>query len=84
MTQLVNLEDTHFEISNYEIKKETCSYTIETVRHFKEKYPDDEICWLIGPDLVTDLHTWHEIDELVQECQFVVAVNEDSNTENIR
>ncbi|QJG67150.1 nicotinate-nucleotide adenylyltransferase [Mycoplasma phocoenae] len=56
------LED-KMEVSDFEIKRNGPSYTIETIKHFKNKYPNDELFLLIGSDNLVKINKWHSIDE---------------------
>src|SRR5271156_5618117 len=53
--------DRRFEISDYELKKGGISYTIDSVRHFRELYPQDELYWIVGGDQLPQLHLWKDI-----------------------
>jgi len=63
---------THFHISSYEVEQEGVNYTIDTVRHFKKLFPNDEIYYLIGSDQANLFHEWKEADQLAALAQFVV------------
>ncbi|ADE19635.1 nicotinate-nucleotide adenylyltransferase [Mycoplasma crocodyli] len=52
------------EISDFELKRQGVSYTIETVKYFKNKYPNDELFLIIGSDNLPKLNKWKDIDEL--------------------
>ncbi|WP_242705747.1 nicotinate-nicotinamide nucleotide adenylyltransferase [Pontibacillus sp. ALD_SL1] len=59
-----------FEVDDYEMKQEAWSiYTYYTMKHFKEKYPHDEIRFMMGADLLGDIGKgeWKYGDELVAE-----------------
>ena len=74
MAQLAIGDDELFEVSDCELRREGPSYTIDTVRHFKEVYgPSTELFWLIGADTLEDLVNWHKVKELVNECIIVTA-----------
>ena len=62
----------YFSIDLFEVnsKKET-NYSIDTVRYFKKKYPNDEIYYLIGGDQVNKFHLWKEADELAKLARIV-------------
>lgn len=45
-------------VSDYELKKETPSYTWETLSHFKEKYKNCEFYFAMGMDNLYDIKTW--------------------------
>ena len=52
-------------ISLYEAEKiEGTNYTIDTVKHFKEVYPEDTLYLLIGTDQVNRFHDWKDALEL--------------------
>ena len=73
MTSLAISDEETFCVSDYEIKRPDPSYTIDTVRFFKESYPPEtQFFWLIGADTLTDLHRWHQIGELIDECNLSI------------
>jgi nicotinate-nucleotide adenylyltransferase len=46
------------EVSDYEIAKEGVSYTYLTCEHFQSLYPDAEIFWLVGTDMLRNFPLW--------------------------
>jgi nicotinate-nucleotide adenylyltransferase len=63
--------DKRFEISDYELRRGGVSYTIDSARHFRALYPDDDLYWIIGGDQLPKLHLWKDIAELVQLVAFI-------------
>ena len=63
--------DRRLEISDYELRKGGISYTVDSVRHFRTQFPQDELCWIIGGDQLPLLHQWKEIGELVKMIEFI-------------
>jgi nicotinate-nucleotide adenylyltransferase len=62
-----------FKVSDYELQKAGPSFTIVTVRFFKELLGGNtEIYWLMGADNITELGNWYKIDELIDECNLAV------------
>ncbi len=50
------------------------SYTIETVRRVKKRLgKSDRLYFLIGMDAFKDIAKWYKADELLGECEFIVA-----------
>lgn len=50
------------------------SYTINTIRQVKtELRRGDRLFFLIGIDAFCDIDKWHKADELLRECDFVIA-----------
>ncbi|UUD35116.1 nicotinate-nucleotide adenylyltransferase [Mycoplasmopsis caviae] len=62
----------NYEISDFELKRGGVSYTFETIRYFKQKYPNDELYFLMGSDLLAKLNKWEHIEEMTKLAQFVV------------
>ena len=61
------------------------NYSIDTIRYFKNKYPNDELYFLIGYDQLDKLDKWYKIDELSKLTR-IVAYNRsgyDKNQGNI-
>lgn len=63
--------DGRFEISDYELRRGGVSYTIDSARHFRALYPNDELYWIIGGDQLPKLHLWKDIAELVKIVEFI-------------
>ena len=61
MTVLATAEmECRVEVLDIELKRTGKSYTSDTLRALKEKYPDDELWLLMGTDMFLSLQTWHE------------------------
>jgi nicotinate-nucleotide adenylyltransferase len=63
--------DRRIEISDYELSKGGISYTIDSVRHFREQFPGDQLSWIIGGDQLPLLHKWKDIGELASLIEFI-------------
>jgi|SRR3989344_2824477 len=70
MTKLI--EETGISACDEEIKYKRKSYTIETIRRLKIKYPHT-FFWIIGSDVLTDFKKWKEHDNLIKEIKFIVV-----------
>ena len=75
--------DERFLIEDYELKNEGMIYTYDTMLYLKEKYPEDELYFLIGSDLLSELPLWHKIRELAKITTFLVANRQSSDTMSI-
>jgi len=60
-----------FEISTYEIDQGGVSYTVDTLRHFRQAHADDELFLLLGADMLADLPNWREAGEV---CRLALPV----------
>lgn len=63
--------DTRFEVSDFELSKGGVSFTIDSARHFRALYPNDELFWVIGGDQLPKLHLWKDIESLAAIVQFI-------------
>lgn len=50
------------------------NYSIDTVRRLKQSLkPSDSVFFLIGIDAFAEISQWHEPEQLLRECEFIVA-----------
>lgn len=69
MTGIATGNDKRFRLSEYEIKKSAPSYTLETVRWFRDQYSEGTLFyWLVGADTIEELGLWYKVTELIDEC----------------
>jgi nicotinate-nucleotide adenylyltransferase len=70
MLKLAIKDIPYFDFSDFEIKKEGVSYTIETLRFLKNKY--DIIELIIGYDNLLEFSSWKDPDEILKITKLVV------------
>jgi len=78
MVKLLLGKEKKMEVSEFEIKegeKGKISYALQTIKHFKKKYPRAKIFWLIGEDSFEEIleGKWKGGKKILDEVQFVVA-----------
>ena len=61
-----------FEPCDYEVNRPEYSYSVNTLRHFKEIMPKDELFFIIGGDSLRDFHKWYMPDEILKLCTLLV------------
>ena len=61
-----------FVASDYEVNRSEYSYSVNTLTHFKEIMPDDELFFIIGGDSLRDFHKWYKPDEILKLCTLLV------------
>lgn len=64
-------DDPRFEVSDLEVRRGGTSYTIDSARHFRAQFPDDQLYWIIGGDQLPRMHLWKEIAELAKLVEFI-------------
>ena len=72
---LVNLaigDNNKLKASNIEFKLPQPSYTINTVTHLKEKYPQNEFVLIMGEDNLQSFHKWKNYEEILKHYELYV------------
>src|SRR5699024_11731977 len=54
-----------------ELARQGKSYTIDTIKLLKDKYPQNSFYFIIGADMVEYMPKWHKIEELLKLIDFV-------------
>ena len=83
MLKLAIKGNKYFVVSDIEIKREGRSYTIDTIKVFKQKYAQDELYFIIGSDLLTYLDEWKDLDKIMSMVKFIAATRPGYPLENI-
>lgn len=73
MTKLALEGNRSFTVSNIEAKRRELSYTVDTLRKLKDRYPRYQIYFLTGSDVVDELNTWKEPEEIYKLAKVVIA-----------
>jgi len=83
MTVLAVVTNPFFDVSRTEIDREGYSYTIDTVREFREKYPNTEIFFITGADAILEILTWKKVEEVMDHCRFIAATRPGYNLNDL-
>lgn len=73
MIKLAIKNNRYFLLSDIEIRRDGRSYTIDTVKEFKKIYPNDELYFITGSDLLKYLDEWKDLKEIINLVEFIVA-----------
>ena len=71
MLRLALAGQTRYEVDTQEIHRGGTSYTIDTVRDYRSRFPQAELFYLIGADHIPQLHKWRAADELAAAIEFI-------------
>jgi nicotinate-nucleotide adenylyltransferase len=77
MVRLAVQEETAFTVDPLEIEREAPSYTIDTARTYRDRYPQETLFFLVGEDHLEALPKWNEFEELVCLVQFAILSRSD-------
>jgi len=72
-----------FLISDYEIKRKTLSYTIDTVKFFMSEFPGTEFYFLTGSDAFYDINSWKDSEQLLKLLKFIIYPRRDFPKEKV-
>jgi nicotinate-nucleotide adenylyltransferase len=72
MTVIATAADPRFSVSRVDIDRVGPTYTIDTLRDLQKTHPDaGELFFITGADALSQMLTWHNVDELFALAQFV-------------
>lgn len=60
------------EISYWELEKKQNSYSITTIEHFIDIYPNSRFFLLLGEDAFGSFHLWAKADRILDLCNLIV------------
>jgi nicotinate-nucleotide adenylyltransferase len=63
--------------SSVEIDRPGVSYTIDTIKHLKESYPQHKFSWIVGSDSIADFSKWRNAQKLALMVPFLVFPRSD-------
>ena len=73
LVELAIVGNKKFHAEYSEARRKDVSYTVDTVRLFAERFPDDMLFIIMGADAFQDFHLWKEPDAIVQLASVAVA-----------
>ncbi len=69
--------DPRFEVSPMELERGSRSYTIETLRELKALYPDSELYFIVGSDMLESFDKWYLWQEILSLSVLCAASREE-------
>lgn len=72
MLELLVAGDVRFEIDSIEIGRPGLSYTVDTLTDLARRYPNAQLYFLIGEDLVDQMPTWRSPERIVDLAEVIV------------
>lgn len=68
--------DARFGVSEVEVSRAGPSYTVDTLRHYRELHPEAELFFVMGADQAVTLDSWHEPGEVSALATLVVMARD--------
>lgn len=71
MTVIATANNPRFSVSRVDIERGGTTYTIDTLRDIQKQYPHSELFFITGADVLPQILSWKEHDELWSLAHFV-------------
>ena len=68
-----------FEVSRLDMNSDRPSYSSELIKRIRGIFPDVELHFITGDDIISELPHWHNWSWLLENVQFVVAQRPDTD-----
>jgi len=73
MAVLATVSNPYFDVSRIEIDRPGPSYTVDTLRHFRQVDTSAELFFITGADAILEILGWREPRDLLRLCRFVAV-----------
>lgn len=73
MAELAVRHNSHFSVSDIELRRKGKSYTVDTLREIKKEHPAARLFFICGSDLVSEIPTWKNVADIYKMAKFVLA-----------
>lgn len=73
----------YFEVRDIEVQRGGVSFTVDTLRTFREQYFEDELLIFIGADNLRDFHTWKDPEAILDLAEVVVLTRPGFSVESV-
>ena len=70
-------------VSDLEIHRKGKSYTVDTIRAVRERYPKDELYLLMGTDMFLTFQAWKDPDKIAKMCRLCAFGRSETDTESL-
>ena len=71
MVKLATQGNPHFSASAVDLERPGKSFSIDTLRYFRERY-EDSFFFILGRDAFLEIETWKDYEDLFSLCHFIV------------
>jgi len=72
MLQLALQEYPDFILDSLELERSGPSWTVPTLQSFRQQYPDDSLCLVMGSDAFDSLTTWYHWQEILPLAHIII------------
>ncbi len=68
-------------VSDWELSQSEVSYSVNTVEHFHGEFPEDELFFIMGSDMLLSFDKWHKWQDILKMCTVIAASREDGGSD---
>ena len=83
MLELATRDIKEFEVSDVEMKRPGPSYTVDTLKYFKNKFKNYSLFFILGSENFAKIDTWKDYKDLFKYASFAVVSRPGYNLETI-
>lgn len=73
MTVIATASNPRFTVSRVDIDREGPTYTVDTLRDLRARFPGDELFFISGADAVEQIVSWKDVDQLWDLARFIAV-----------
>ncbi len=73
MVRLATRDNSSFSVSEMEGERSGKSYSIDTLRAFRDQYPADRLFFIMGSDSFAEIGMWHEYPAIFATASLIVV-----------
>lgn len=77
------ISDYGFTASDIEIRRGGVSYTADTLSELKRQFPDDDLYFIVGADMLVDFHSWYHPKEILSLAALAAIGREGSGNDSL-
>ncbi len=83
MIELAIKDKPNLYIDLRELKNETISYSINTLKSLRHEFADDSLCLILGRDAFNKIDSWKDWQELLHYAHIIVANRPNESLDNV-
>ena len=68
-------------VSGWELSQSEVSYSVNTVEHFRKEFPEDELFFIMGSDMLLSFDKWHKWQDILKMCTVIAASRKDGGSD---
>ncbi|MBF0193519.1 MAG: nicotinate (nicotinamide) nucleotide adenylyltransferase [Magnetococcales bacterium] len=74
MTKAAIDQTPQFAISDLDVKRAGTSYSVDTLAELANRYPDHELAFMVGSDILGELHLWKSWHKILDNAHMLMMV----------